>query len=305
FPGARSLRFTTWTPKYNRCEWLKIAEMQQHLEQAVVEGGLTDNGVLLLRTKNAAVLKIARDIATTVVIDGSRLPLLAAADQLLPDVYYTRHDDSWKVLSYEESRRFDGNPDLHKRHNLQGPIDDAFMEPFVCVTGTGTPWSSTQRDWSQFTLQRFQQEFDKWLRGEVPQIQDHELTRDDIASHHLILFGDPGSNSVLASVLDRLPVKWSKSGITVGGKTYDPETHGLSLIFPNPLNPGKYVVINSGHTMHEKDFRASNSWLFPKLGDIAVQKIERSDRGFQEETVWADHFDMHWQLEVPRTASRK
>jgi len=304
FPGARSLRFTTWTLKYNRCEWLKIAEMQRHLEQATVEGGLTEAGILLLRTQNVAALQIARDVAGTVVIDGARLPLLAAADQLLPDVYYTRNDTGWKVLTYDESRQFDANPELHKRHDLQGPIDDAFMEPFVCVTGTGTPWSETQRDWSQFTLQRFEKEFDKWLRARIPRIEDQELSSDLIGSHHLILFGDPGSNAVLARVLDQLPVKWSKTGITVQGKTYDPETHGLSLIYPNPLNPRKYVVINSGHTMHEKDFRASNSWLFPRLGDIAVQKIERSGQGFQEETVWADHFNSDWQLKVSEAVAQ-
>lgn len=304
FPGASSIRFTTWTLKYNHCEWLKIEELQQHLERATVEGGLTKDNILLLRTKNVAALRIARDVAETVVIDGAKLPLRPAADQLLPDVYYTLEGDGWKLLSYDESRAFDKNPDLHKRHNLQGPIDDAFMEPFVCVTGTGEAWSETQRDWSTFTLQQFQREFDKWLRGEVPVIKDHELSEEHIASRNLILFGDPGSNSVLARVLSKLPVKWTREAITVNGRDFDPESHGLSLIYPNPLNPRKYVVINSGHTMHEKDFRASNSWLFPKLGDIAVQKIERSGRGFTEDIVWAELFDMHWKLPVLKTARR-
>jgi len=57
------------------------------------------------------------------------------------------------------------------------------------------------------------------------------------------------------------------------------------------------VVINSGHTFHAKDFIASNSWLFPRLGDIAVQKFERSETGDYKETVaWATLFDMNWQL---------
>ncbi|MDA0587176.1 MAG: prolyl oligopeptidase family serine peptidase [Planctomycetota bacterium] len=304
YPGATSIRFTTWTPKYNRCEWLKIAEQQKHLEQTTVEGGITKNGVVILRTKNAAALQIARDVAAEVVIDGARLPLASAADQLLPDVYYTLGDDGWKVLSYDESRAFDKNTELHKRQDLQGPIDDAFMSAFVVVTGTGDPWSEAQRDWSDFTLQRFQREFDKWLRGSVPVVKDRDLSEEDIAAKNLILFGDPGSNSVLARVLAKLPVKWTKEGMVVNGRKFDAETHGLSMIYPNPLNPQKYVVINSGHTMHELDFRASNSWLFPKLGDIAVQKFQKAGSGFDEETVWAEHFDTEWKLPLNRTASR-
>ena len=52
-----------------------------------------------------------------------------------------------------------------------------------------------------------------------------------------------------------------------------------------------------GHTIHEKDFRASNSWLFPRLGDIAVQKFEkRPEDGYQEAIEWAALFDTSWQL---------
>ncbi|MEZ6145503.1 MAG: hypothetical protein R3B91_08840 [Planctomycetaceae bacterium] len=69
------------------------------------------------------------------------------------------------------------------------------------------------------------------------------------------------------------------------------------MIYPNPLNPKRYVVVNSGHTMHENDFRSSNAWLFPRLGDIAVQRYERqADGSYQEETVWADLFDTAWNL---------
>ncbi|WP_299461063.1 hypothetical protein, partial [uncultured Gimesia sp.] len=65
----------------------------------------------------------------------------------------------------------------------------------------------------------------------------------------------------------------------------------------NPLNPNRYVVINSGHTMHEKDFLASNSWLFPKLGDIAIIQFKKSAAGtFENKTVWAELFDSNWKL---------
>lgn len=41
------------------------------------------------------------------------------------------------------------------------------------------------------------------------------------------------------------------------------------LIYPNPLNPRKYVVLNSGFTFREADY-LSNARQTPKLPDWAV-----------------------------------
>jgi len=297
FPGRRSIHFVTKTLKYNTCEWLTIEEMIKQYEPTVVKGDIDKQGTLILKTQNVAVLRLARDIAEFVSIDGKRLPLNSAARGLLPGVYYERNSDGWEPLDYDTSKNFIDNPDVRKRHNLQGPIDDAFMQPFVCVRGTGTPWSQANHDWAQWTLERFEREFDKWLRGKIEIVDDADVTEEMIRSKNLILFGDPGSNALLAKVIGKLPVTWTKESIEVNGRKYDPNTHGVSLIYPNPLAPRRYVVVNSGHTMHEKDFRASNSWLFPRLGDIAVQKFETQSTGAYGETVdWAAIFNSGWQL---------
>lgn len=297
FPGRKQIRFVTRTLKYNQCEWLTIEEMIQPYEETLAEGGVDDDGVLRLTTKNISALRIARDMADKVEIDGVPLPLRSAADGLLPDVYFEQSSDGWNALSYEDSESFADNPGVHKRHNLQGPIDDAFMEPFVCVRGTGSAWSNETQTRADAALNLFEKEFDKWLRGRVPVVTDENVTAEHIANSNLILFGDPGSNAVMARVIEQLPVRWSKTGFEVNGQTYDSKSHLLSMIYPNPLNPRRYVVINSGHTMHEKDFRASNSWLFPKLGDIAVQKFPKgvSDPA-KATTVWAEMFDSKWKL---------
>ena len=152
-----------------------------------------------------------------------------------------------------------------------------------------------------WTLGRFEGEFDKWLRGKVPVVNDSDFDRELLKNSNLVLFGDPGSNKLIAEIVRKLPIEWTEKGITVNGQTFDANTHGLSMIYPNPLNPRKYVVINSGHTMHEKDFKASNSWLFPRLGDIAIQKFEKSKTGGYTESIeWAELFDGEWKIpEVP------
>ena len=231
--------------------------------------------------------------------------LESAADGLLPDVDFVRVDGKWEVLNYEDSLDFQNNTRKHKRHNLQGPIDDAFMEPFVCVTGTGTPWSRKHEMWAQASLNLFEQEYDKWLRAEVPVMTDRDVTDEVIKDHNLILFGDPGSNSLLKRVVPGLPVKWTADEFEINGKSYSSDEHGLVLIYPNPLNPRRYVVLNSGHTLHEKDFKASNSWLFPKLGDVAVLRIDTENKGSEPEVEWATLFDSHWRLPASIPASTR
>lgn len=298
YPGLKDIRFVTHTLKYNSCEWLMgIEETIEPYRPSVVEGGKDDvTGKLKIKTKNVAVLQIARDVADDIEIDGVVLPLGDAADGRLPGVFYEGGDGSWRVMSYDSSLSFPKNIDGRKRHNLQGPIDDAFMQPFVCVSGSGKPWSDSHAAWANWTLERLQQEFDKWMRGHVLVVEDTDVTPELMQSKNLILFGDPGSNSVLAKVLSRLPVQWTKDKLTVNGIDYDPASHGVPLINPNPLNPRRYIVINSGHTFHAEDFKNSNAWLFPRLGDIAVLKFAPQDRSFKEETVWAGFLDNNWQF---------
>lgn len=85
--------------------------------------------------------------------------------------------------------------------------------------------------------------------------------------------------------------------MTFAGTSYNPDLHCVCLIFPNPLNPRKYVVLNSGHTFHEENFTASNAWLFPKLGDAGVVRFRpREKDAFAEEIVTGEIFDTAWQL---------
>ena len=298
FPGRREIRFVTHTLKYNRCEWLTIQELDQSYEPTTVESTVGDDGTLQLTTKNVAAVSLVRDAADQVTLDGSEpFPLYSAADQLLPEVYFVRDEEGWEQLEYDDSLEFMENPDGRKRHNLQGPIDDAFMQPFVCVRGTGTPWNEAHEAWTEWTLARFETDWDKWMRGIVPVVDDSELTEELISSRNLVLFGDPGSNAVISQVVESLPLRWTEREIELNGVRYETGSHGICLIFPNPLNPRRYVVINSGMTMREKDFVASNSWLFPKLGDAAVIRFtEESDGSFAEETVFATIFTESWTL---------
>ncbi len=180
-------------------------------------------------------------------------------------------------------RREDG---LHKRHGLQGPVDDAFVESFLCVRPTGSGTQATA--YGLETLARLQHDFSKWMRGEPRVKDDRAVTASDIANNNLILFGEPWSNRVIAKVISKLPVKWTKEEITVGGRTVSSSAHVAVLIYPNPLNPNRYVVINSGHTFSDADWRGTNANLYPHIGDYALVSLP------DQSVVHSGYFDERW-----------
>lgn len=298
FGERREIRFETRTLKYATCDWLTIEEMQKVYEPTSVHAKVNADGDVEIQTVNVEAFRLARDIAANAIVDGVTLECRSAGEGLLPDVYYVRNGESWKVLSYQESKSFSENRTLQKRPGLQGPIDDAFASRFVCVKGQGKSPSELSQRWSDETLQTFASEFSQWMRGDVQVLNESDVTPEMIQSSNLILFGDPDSNGLLKKMLPDLPVEWTSDKIRVGNQEWSRADHSVSLIYPNPRNRRRYVVINSGMTFHEKDFKASNAWLFPRLGDIAVMKIEVDAKGQLSSTpVWSQVFNSSWKLD--------
>jgi hypothetical protein len=204
-----------------------------------------------------------------------------------------KKDGKWAYLGALDATKLDG-----KQPGLQGPIDDAFTSPFLCVRGTGKAWNPAVRMWADASLKRFAHEWSRYFRGELPVRDDTQVTEEDMKRCNLILFGDPGSNALIARVLPKLPLTWTEKELTLGKGTYAATDHAPVLINPNPLAPGRYVVLNSGHTFREKELASLNYLLFPRLGDWAVLKVDAKSPANPpaEEVIRAGYFDERWLL---------
>ena len=134
---------------------------------------------------------------------------------------------------------------LRKRHGLSGPIQDVFYDPFVVVTADGED-PVVNATWAQAAHYAF-----KW--AQTLTFQDFKFTSADqvtpelIQSSNLICFGNPECHSILAQVADRLPLVFRRSGLLISGRKASAQIMGLVMIYPNPLNPDRYLVVCSGH----------------------------------------------------------
>jgi S-formylglutathione hydrolase FrmB len=291
------LRFVTWTLKYSRCHWVQLLGLEEHYRRAEFETQISEDGTVEVKAaKNItrfAILPPAWQGTPRLRVEGVEVKL--PADRTLKAVI-GRHEGQWKFLGSLDAVALTG-----KRPGVQGPIDDAFTAPFLCVRGTGQAWNAQVQSWSEASLKRFAYEWRRYFRGEPRIKDDKDVTEEDARKHHLILFGDPGSNSWIARVLPRLPLQWSRTELRLGGNTYATADHAPLLIQPNPLAPERYIVLNSGHTFHEKELASLNYLLFPRLGDWAIFRVggkvpANPSEPLDEAIVRTGFFDEQWRV---------
>jgi len=246
------IRLTTPTLRYNRMKWLTIDALQEHWIPARVIAKRNEDGTEVdITTSNVTRLSLDFQPAT-VVLDGKSI-------RGGPRSFAKQPNGQWTSAAPVAAG-------LAKKHGLQGPIDDAFMTRFLMVTPTAGQASARV----QSEMARAEREWRKMFRGEVLRKTDREVTDSDIATSNLVLWGDPSSNALLARILPKIGIiRWTPQTIEFRGKTYDARTHMPILIYPNPLNPSKYVVINSGITWREGEY-FTNSRQVPKLPDWAI-----------------------------------
>ncbi len=276
------IRFVTWTLKYSKCHWLQVLGLERHYARAEISTRLKNDEIEVDEPKNIARFSV--------------LPLRPKVRIGKVEIKLPEGETARVIARTNKGWALSSEPLAGKRPGLQGPIDDAFTEPFLCVRGTGKPWNKGADDYAKASLKRFAEEWHHYFRGELPVKDDTALTEDDILHKNLILFGDPGSNSWIAKVLSNLQLKWTPEKVTLAGQEYPAADHVPALIAPNPLPGGeqRYIVLNSGHTFREAELAKVNYLLFPRWGDWAVLQIDpQRDAAApaEEKVLRAGYFD--------------
>src|SRR5262249_50248139 len=124
----QQVKFQTFTLRYNRSFWVAIEGMERHWEKARVEAEIVGRSGVQVVTSGVTELWLTCapgpapfDVSkpVKVTIDGTFVEAPPPRSDRSWNVKLSRSASGWKVLE-----SFDTG--LHKRHGLQGPIDDAF-----------------------------------------------------------------------------------------------------------------------------------------------------------------------------------
>jgi hypothetical protein len=292
-PFPKKVRLTTWTLRYNNMAWITVDTLEQHWSRARVDAEILSPDLIQATTTNVSALTFSINPfrgapprtqdgqpvrISKIILDGQLLPAPPRIDGSWT-AHFQKHNSRWSLVATPSSDR------LQKRHALQGPIDDAFMDSFIMVRPTSKPINDQIGAWTLAAMSDALREWRLQFRGDAPVKDDTAITDADIANSNLILWGDPRSNRLLARLALKLPIHWDQTRFSVLRTTYSTRDYVPVLIYPNPLNPKHYVVLNSGFTFAD-EAPTSNALQIPKLPDYAVlnfhtQAIENA--GFFDE----------------------
>ncbi len=293
----KKVHLTTYSLIYPAMGWIKILRMEKQWERADVTAEIAGSGEVVVQTKNVAAFhlrssyemnrqgltrKTGEGVTKKVVIDGQKLD----AGWEKSGAYLSKIGGRWISA---------GGEGTMKTPEVCGPIDHAFMSSFLFVRPTGKPLNDKVGAWAAAEMEHAIGFWRKVFRGDVRVKDDTALTAADVANSNLILWGDPGSNAALAKLLARLPLQWTRDKLTLAGQTYDATQHAPILIYPNPANPSRYLVLNSGVTFREEAL-LTNSQQTPKLPDWAVIDLRTPpDTKWPGLVIDAGFFDEAWQ----------
>ena len=319
--------FTTTTLRYNRAFWVTLDALENHHEPTSItarfdypkapdksntisigiDGGITrftlarDASQLGHGSINIYINDKKRLIAEK-PIGPARYPfvVLPSSDGSLR-VTFKIQDGVWNIASPIEP----DSTELIKKHGLQGPIDDALMAPFLFVRPTAQGLHPNIDQWVQSEFDRAVAQWHRQMRGDVRIRSSDELKDSDFQNYNLILWGDPKSNPTIAKVLEatgpaKIPLQWNETSIELGSLKLASDKHVPLMIYPNPLAPERYVVLNSSFTYREYDY-LNNARQVPKLPDWAMIDTTTAPNGrWPGKIVQADFFDEAWKLKPIR-----
>ena len=301
--SARNSRIQTFSLRYNRFKFGTIDALENHWAPASlkVAANFLSHEVT---SSNVTAFTLSYPTGTfsnalrqdfTVFVNGygsdddsCSLDVLPASDGSASYSFY-RKNGKWTS----------GSPPWHglrKKHGLQGPIDDAFMDSFIVVRPTGNAANEKVGVWAKAEMERAIEHWRRHFRGDVRVKDDTAITEEDIKSAHLILWGDPSSNALINKTTALLPILWTGSEIKAGAQTFQAADHALICIYPNVLNPERYVVLNSSFTFREYDY-LNNARQTPKLPDWAVIDLNQPANSRTPGCIAAaDFFGEKWEL---------
>lgn len=297
----RELHFETYTLRYNRMAWVTVEGLDEHWTRARVDAMFDPADRVVLSTENVNELTLsfpsgwcplALGAPVTVIIDGGVIvcPAPLSDRSWECSLHRAGGKDTWTLGRGSDAEA------LRKRPGLQGPIDDAFLDAFLFVRPTSEFSSPQVKAWTQQEMEHAVDAWRKQFRGEAPIKDDVDVTEEDIATKNLVLWGDAQSNKLLQRIAAQLPIHAGTENYAVAGNDYSTSSHALLLIAPNPLNPRRYVVLNSGPTFREYDY-LNNARQVAKLPDWAVVDIQTpANARYPGRIAAAGFFDEQWRL---------
>ncbi|MFQ5810257.1 MAG: NPCBM/NEW2 domain-containing protein, partial [Armatimonadota bacterium] len=237
--------FRTAFLRHHRAYWVDVLGLDEPMRFGKIEAEVVAPNAITVQTSNIWRLAlnpreplISRTQPLTVRIDGQE-----TFSDVLPQtgaLSFQMDDGGWRPTRTEPQG-------LVKRQGVEGPIEDAMLSKFIIVYGTSSR-SPLERWITRAEAEAFAERWRGNYTAPCRVKADRDVTTADVETANLILYGGPSANLITAEVADELPIRITDTGIEAGGRRFEGPDIGVKFCYPNPMNPGRYVVVFAGVT---------------------------------------------------------
>ncbi len=120
---------------------------------------------------------------------------------------------------------------------------------------------------------------------------DRDVGAETIARHHVVLLGGPRENGWTARFATMLPVTFSPGAFRWQGNDYRRPGDVLHLVWPSPLDPGRFMIVVAGNSVAALAGRAgriqlgARDWRIYRDGELVRSGV------FAQSTEWPWRYD--------------
>ncbi len=287
-PYPRRVIYKTYCLRYDGAYWARIDTVADAAAPARIEAELQEGGKLRVAVEN--VDRFHLNLVKELVGDARELMVTVNGSAAFraptgPQTFFARTEGQWGVVK----ERYPAG--LVKKHCVSGPIQDVFMgEPVLMVYGTAeaSDAARSQRMVDAAVQQLFGPgDGSHTLHTPFERKADRDVSAADIGDKHLVLFGTPAQNLLVRKIAERLPARFLADGVEIAGKPYRGESVGVVLVYPNPLNPERYVLLLP------ENYSGGRAWTYP---DYLVVKTMKGPKGLTQQVLTQGTFDARWQV---------
>jgi enterochelin esterase-like enzyme len=213
--------------------WVQVDQAQSPKEFMVVNAEVMDPNVIRVDSENV----VALTLAPGALIDPAKdVKVVWNGD---PRVVKARNGRIvLRAAGYTPAA-------FEKSAQIAGPLGDVLNTPFAIVTGTASA-DPAMKEMCKAKAEALVQMWKAWQRQPPRVYLDSELSDADAARYSLILIGGPDANLVARKLAVKLPVEVAVDHIKIGGRSFAATGARVQMIYPNPLNAGRYVYLVAG-----------------------------------------------------------
>ena len=226
-----TVNYSTYQLKYNKAYWVTIDKIQDFKKasvQAVYEG----HNTFKINTSNMNAFTIDANQITNI---DKKHSLRVSINNKVGMFDYPIDGKVKMVLKPNTTNGY------VKNKTGEGPINDFFSSSFLVIIST--IGNITEQKVNKAALDTIAANWKSNYFNDCIIKQDKSLSKADIKNNNLILLGSQNSNFIIRKIYNKLPLKINPNYIQVSDKKYKGNNLVYALVYPNPLNPKKYVLI--------------------------------------------------------------